>query len=205
MSNVVPAWLANHLYVAGARVSKTTDDGIIFYAQTGGTTGNAEPTWPTIPPWVVVDGGVTWWLASSFRQQTVAGVAAVLAAFHASNPTLLVQWQSARPRGQTNFTMPGAYIDARNEAATFAHDIRFTTLTTPVVVCVNVSDNVQAEAQMDAIMDGLRDAFTLAYHAANGVSITAQGVANDTDLPELGMPYLANIISIVSTVNEGRT
>jgi hypothetical protein len=58
---------------------------------------------------------------------------------------------------------------------------------------------------MDAIMDGLRDAFTLAYHAANGVSITAQGVANDQDLPELGVPYLANIISIVSTVSEGRT
>ena len=144
-------------------------------------------------------------LASSFRQQTVAGVEIVLAAFQASNPTLLVQTQTGRPRGANVFTMPGAWIDARSEVATFAHDIRFTTLTTPVVVAVNVSDNVQAEAQMDAIMDGLRDAFTLAYHAANNVSITAQGVANDQDLPELGMPYLANIISIVSTVSEGRT
>ncbi len=205
MSNVVPAWRANTAYLLGARVSEVTDNGLVWQAQVGGTTGNAEPTWPTIPPWTVTDGSVTWMLASSFRQQTVAGVAVVLAAFKAANPTLLVQVQNARPRSASNFTMPGAWIDARNEVATFAHDIRFTTLTTPVVVAVQISDNVQSETLMDAIMDGLRDAFTLAYHAANGVSITAQGVANDQDLPELGMPYLANIISIVSTVSEGRT
>jgi hypothetical protein len=63
----------------------------------------------------------------------------------------------------------------------------------------------QAEAQMDAIMDGLRDAFTLAYHAANAVSISAQSLAQDVDLPELGVPYLANVIGIVSTIAEGRT
>ncbi len=101
--------------------------------------------------------------------------------------------------------MPGAYIDARLEQTVFMHDIRQTTLTTPVVVLVQISDNQLAERQMDAIMDGLRDAFTLAFHATNPVSITAQSLAQDTDLPELGVPYLANVIGIVSTIAEGRT
>lgn len=204
MSNVVPAWTAATTYATGARVSKVTDDGLIFQASTGGISGNAEPTWPTVPPWTVADNTVTWMSASSFRQQTVTGVATTLAAFQAANPTLLVQVQNARPRSGSNFTMPGAYIDARQESTVFMHDIRQTTLTTPVVVLVQISDNVQAEAQMDAIMDGLRDAFTLAYHSTNSVSITAQAVATDTDLPELGVPYLANVIGIVSTIAEGR-
>lgn len=206
MANIVPTWTALKACLLGARVSKVTDDGLVFQASAGGTSGAAEPTWPTTSPWTVVDGTVTWMLASSFRQQVVTGVVAVLTAFQAANPTLLVQTSSARPRSATNFALPGAYIDTRSESVTFDHDIRYTTLTTPVIVCVQVSDNVQAEAQMDAIMDGLRDAFTLAFHAAaGGVSITAQGVANDTNSPELGMPYLANVIAIASTVNEGRT
>lgn len=204
MSNVVPAWTANHTYALGARVSKVTDDGLIFQVSTAGTSGNAEPAWPSGPPWTVTDNTVVWMLASSFRQQTVTGVATVLSAFKTANPTLLVQTSSARPRSGSTFAMPGAYIDARQENTVFMHDIRQTTLTTPVVVLVNLSDNEQAEAQMDAIMDGLRDAFTLAYHATNGVSITAQAVAADTDLPELGVPYLANVIGIVSTIAEGR-
>ncbi len=205
MSNVVPTWKAATAYLTGARVSKVADDGLIFQAETTGTSGNVEPTWPTVPPWTVVDSGVTWMLASSFRVQSVAGVAGVLTAFQAANPKLLVQVMTARPRGASTFTMPGAWIQARSETVTFAHDIRYTVVTIPVVVAVQVSDNEQAEAQMDAIMDGLRDAFTLAYHAATPISITAQTAAADTDLPELGMAYLANIIAIASTVQEGRT
>jgi hypothetical protein len=205
MANVVPAWTALTVYALGARVSKVTDDGLIFQASTGGTSGAAQPTWPTVHPWTVVDGTVTWMLASSFRQQTVAGVETVLLAFKAANPTLLVQVDTAKPRSGSTFTMPGAYVDARYESVVFMHDIRQTTLTTPVVVLVQVSDNQLAERQMDAIMDGLRDAFTLAYHATNAISITAQNVAQDTDLPELGVPYLANVIGIVSTIAEGRT
>jgi hypothetical protein len=205
MSNFVPTWTAATAYLTGARVSKVSDDGLIFQAEVGGTSGNAEPTWPTTPPWTVVDNGVTWMLASSFRVQSVAGVVSVLTAFQASNPILLVQVMTARPRGASTFTMPGAWLQARSETVSFDHDIRYTVITIPVVVAVQVSDNEQAEAQMDAIMDGLRDAFTLAYHAATPVSITAQTAAADTDLPELGMAYLANIISIASTVQEGRT
>lgn len=205
MSQIVPAWTALTAYALGARVSKVTDDGLIFQASAGGTSGAAEPVWPTMHPWTVVDGTVTWMLASSFRQQVVAGVEAVLAAFKAANPTLLVQVDTARPRSGSTFTMPGAYIDARQEQTVFSMGIRQTTLTTPVVVLVQIADNEQAEAQMDAIMDGLRDAFTVAYHAANAVSISAQSLAADTDLPELGVPYLANVIDIVSTIAEGRT
>lgn len=205
MSNIVPSWVAVHTYATGARVSKVTDDGLIFLASTGGTSGAGEPTWPSAPPWTVADGTVTWMLASSFRQQVVAGVETVLLNFKAANPTLLVQVDTARPRSGSTFTMPGAYIDARLEQTVFMHDIRQTTLTTPVVVLVQISDNQGAERQMDAIMDGLRDAFTLAYHAANAVSISAQNLAADTDLPELGVPYLANVIGIVSTIAEGRT
>ncbi len=205
MTQYVPAWKAATAYLTGARVSKVADDGLIFQAETTGTSGNAEPTWPTTPPWTVIDSGVTWMLASSFRVQSAAGVASVLNAFKASNPTLLVQVMTARPRGASTFTMPGAWIQARSETVSFEHDIRYTVVTVPVVIAVQVSDNQQAEAQMDAIMDGLRDAFTLAYHVTSSVSITAQTAAADTDLPELGDPYLANIIAIASTVQEGRT
>lgn len=206
MTNAVPAWLPAHTYALGARVSKVVDDGWVFYASVGGLSGNAEPVWPDpyIPPHTVVDNAVTWSQASSIRQQTVTGVGGVLTAFQVANPALLVQTMSARPRSASTVSLPCAYIDARQEQTVFIHDIRQTTLTTPVVVLVQVSDNEQAEAQMDAIMDGLRDAFTLAYHAVNNVSITSEGLAQDADIPELGIPTLGNVISIVTTIAEGR-
>lgn len=200
----LPAWASGTAYLAGARVSPTVPDGTAWLAETGGTSGGTEPTWPTAEPWTVVDGGVTWGLASTFRARCVAGVYAVLTDFRSANPTLLKGLWRARPKSMTNLDLPGAYLGPRRETVAHGSQIRQTTLTVPVTAIVPVPDNAEAETFMDDLMDALRDAFTLNYHAASGFSITSQEGADDGDQPEGGVPYLANSLAIVNTIAEGR-
>lgn len=58
---ITPAeeWQASTAYSAKDVVKKTTNDGEVMIAETSGTTGGTEPTWP-VDGGNVVDGGVTW-------------------------------------------------------------------------------------------------------------------------------------------------
>lgn len=200
-----PAWTTVTAYVAGARVTKVTDDGTNWIVETAGTSGVAEPTWPTVQPWTVTDGTVHWGLASSFRQQTVTGILAVLTAFKTANPTILAGVYAAPPKSGTVVDTPHAYIADRPEADTIAHDIRTRSLSVTVVLRDFVPDNLQAVLRMDALVDGLIDAFTLNYHAAGGYSITAQTGTASAAIPEQEVPMLTEEITVSSVITEGRT
>lgn len=54
------AWQPSHGYVVGELGVPNTDDGHIYVVQGGGTSGAAEPTWPTGAGANVTDGTVTW-------------------------------------------------------------------------------------------------------------------------------------------------
>src|SRR5690242_18555615 len=99
----LPVWTAGTAYLLGARVTPVSPDGTVWLAESPGTSGGTQPTWPTHEPWTVVDGGVTWGLASSFRARCVAGVYDVLSDFRDANPTLLKGLAHARPKSMTNF------------------------------------------------------------------------------------------------------
>jgi hypothetical protein len=200
----LPVWTAGTAYLVGARVTPVVADGTAWLAEVAGTSGISEPVWPTIAPWTVVDGGVTWGLASTFRARCVSGVYTVLSDLRTANPTLLKGLWKSRPKSMTNLDLPGAYLGTRREAVTHSSAIRQTTLSIPVTFVVPVPDNAEAETFMDDLMDAARDAFTLNYHAASGFSITAQDSADEGDEPEGGVPYLANSLVIVNTIAEGR-
>ena len=57
VANAAPAWAGETAYAAGAFV---LDTGRLYEATTGGTSGVAEPTWPTTTGATVTDGTVTW-------------------------------------------------------------------------------------------------------------------------------------------------
>lgn len=54
------AWVTGTAYSEGDIIIPTTRNGRRYRATTAGTSGTAEPTWPTATGGTVVDGGVTW-------------------------------------------------------------------------------------------------------------------------------------------------
>ena len=74
-------WTATTAYSTGAYVIPTTfgsisgEQGKIFKATTGGTTGSSQPTWPTSEGGTVTDGTVTWTEVSAlFAAGTFTGL-----------------------------------------------------------------------------------------------------------------------------------
>jgi len=60
----LPVWVAGTGYLVHSRVTPVTPDGTVWRATVAGTSAGTEPTWPSVAPWTVVDGGVTWIRAS---------------------------------------------------------------------------------------------------------------------------------------------
>jgi hypothetical protein len=183
-----PVWQANHAYLVTARVTPTVPDGTVWWVTVAGTSGNAEPTWPTTEPWTVTDGGVTWALASSERARQAAGLYASLVTFKAANPTLLVGISASRPKSLSASSMPFAYVGDRDESMSVGAHIRqrnFTGL--QVIVCDVVPDNAEAETRMDFLVDGLVDLFTKNYHSAGPRDLTQPSAVNGFQPPEEGL------------------
>lgn len=203
---VIPPWTALTPYLVGARVTPTVPNATTWYATVGGTSGAAQPTWPVIEPWTIVDGTVTWRLASSFRQNAVAGILATLTAFRAANPTLLLGIAGARPKSPIQLDLPGAYVDSANETISFGGGIRTRTLSgLSVVVLIPVSDNNEASTFSDLLIDGLVDAFTAAYHSADGSSLTLPTTVTEEAVDEGGAHVLGQRITFGTTFKaEGR-
>lgn len=184
----LPVWTANTAYLVTARVTKVVTDGTAWWATVAGTSGNSEPTWPTTEPWTVVDGGVTWALASTERAQQVAGLYTSLTTFKAANPTLLAQVSASRPDSLTNMSMPCAYVGDRDEQMNVGAHIRFRQFTgLSVVACDVTPSNAESEARMDFLIDGLVDVFTKYVHAASPLSLTNPTSVTGFQPPEVGL------------------
>lgn len=183
-----PTWQANHSYLVTARVTKVTTDGTAWWATVAGTSGNVEPTWPTVEPWTVVDGTVTWAHASSERQQQVAGLYASLATFQAANPTLLVGISASRPKSLNSVSMPFAFVGDRDESMDVGAHIRTRTFSgLQIIVCDIMPSNAEAEARIDFVVDGLVDLFTKNFHSASARAITQPSGVNGYQPPEEGV------------------
>ena len=59
------AWTASHAYALGDIVIPTTNNGFWYECTTAGTSGAAEPTWPTTEGLTVTDNTVVWTCRSS--------------------------------------------------------------------------------------------------------------------------------------------
>lgn len=206
LPQVTPAWVAVTPYLVGARVTAVVPDGLNWYATVAGTSGAAEPTWPTVEPWTVVDGTVTWRLATSFRQMYMSGLMTLLTNFRAANPWAVKGLASARPANLGKLDLPGIYIDGTDETIVHANGVRTRTMTgASIMLVVPIPDNAEAENALDVIVDALQDALTAGYHAIDGSSIMGQTSATEVPLDEGGVPYLGVLFTLGATSKaEGR-
>jgi hypothetical protein len=202
---MLPAWQPAHAYLLYGRVTPVVPDGRVFWVTVPGTSAGAEPTWPTMAPWTVVDGGVTWGLASSARALFVAELLAALQAFRAANPTLLLGVLPARPKSLSNASLPVAWVGSRDETLVHTGALRTRTFSgLTVEVADTVPDNDQAEARMDILIDGLMDLFTATFRNFP-TAITQQASVTEVSLDDRFPGLIGNIIGFGPTfVTEGR-
>lgn len=199
----LPAWTALTAYGVTGRITKATPDGTVWWAQVAGTSGAAEPTWPTADPWTVVDGTVTWGRASVARASMVAGLLQSLDTFRDANPKLLTAISASRPKSLTNMSMPGVYIADRDETIAIGASLRTRTFSGLAIVAVDVTpDNAESMARMDLLVDGLVDLFTKYYHSASPQSLTQPNAVTGFQPPEEGL-YCQLIQLGPSFVTEG--
>ena len=196
----LPIWTANTAVLAGKLVSKVVTDGTAWVATSAGTTGNAEPTWPTAAPWTVAAGTTGWGITTSFRTLTTAGVVAVLTAFRNANPNLLKGIAPERPKSMTNFTLPGAYVGSSDETITYGMQLETRTLQGLTVVLVDtIPDNIEAGARMDTLVDGLVGAFAAAFHGIDTKSVLQLSSVQDIPLDEAGNQYYGVVMTLGGT------
>jgi hypothetical protein len=205
LPQTTPPWVALTAYLVGGRVTPVTPNATSWYATTNGTSGAMEPTWPTTDPWTVVDGGVTWGLASSARALFVSELYNALVSFRAANPTLLAGVLNARPKSLSNASLPVAWVGSRNETLVHTGALRTRTFSgLTVEVADTVPDNDQAEARMDILIDGLMDLFTATFRNFP-TAITQQASVTEVSLDDRFPGLIGNIIGFGPTfVTEGR-
>ncbi len=199
----IPAWLPNHAYIAGTRVTPVSVDGTVWLVETAGTSAGTEPVWPTTTPWTVTDGSVSWGKASSFRQNFVSGIGTVLGDFITANPTMLKAYLPARPESGVAQSTPYAYLADRPETITHGSQIRTRIIRASVAIVDVIPDNEEALARMDGLIDGLVDTFTLNFHAAGAPSITVEEGANQVGDQEPGASLYEEVLTISGTLSQG--
>lgn len=197
----LPVWTAATAYLAGARVTPVVPNRTVWQATVAGTSAGAEPTWPTMEPWTVVDGGVTWQLASNVRQEAVRAAYGILTAFKAANPTLLLQCAPARPRSFSTVSLPFAYVGSRDETLPLANaGLATRAFTGLAIVAVDeVPDNTEAEARMDILIDGLWDVFMAGFHAIDGYSILQPSGVIGLDPGSIGEHLMGEMLLLGGT------
>lgn len=200
-----PAWAAATAYLAGAVITPVTPDGTVWRCVTAGTSGNAEPTWPTGSPWTVTDGTVTWWKGTTFRQDVNTGVGTtILQAFATANPTLLRKVLTERPQTLSG-ELPLAWIDQMDESITHANGVRQRQMDGLVV---NIADIAPAPEEFsdraNFVVDALLDWMTANYHSASATSIVEPVSVSERDFDEGGVHYTIVSIGCRAYIGEGR-
>lgn len=205
LAQTTPAWTTLTAYTQGARVTPVTPNGLNWYALVGGTSAVPEPVWPVSDPWTIVDGTVTWQLATSWRQLARDGAITTMRNFKTANPWAIPgEVLTSNPKSYSNMSLPGLYLDTIVESITYARGVRTRVVTIDVVLAVQAPDNDQAGAYTDIVCDALVDAFTAAYHAGDGSSILQLDSVAEVPLSE-GQPlYLGNVYTLTATKAEGR-
>ncbi len=204
-------WTANTAYAVGAVVMQTS--GLpLWHATVTGTSAGTEPTWPTIPPFTVVDGGtLTWELNTTFREDVRAGIVTTLNSFKSANPTLLRHVWRVRPESFTLGDLPAMTVGNLTESINTTQGIRqrqmdgFT-----LTITDNVADNTETSDRGDLLVDAIMDFLTANYHMASGVSIVEPIGVTDGESGAIGegagsLYWYSQVISFRAYVMEGRT
>ena len=204
----IPAWQGTHAYLAGAVVSTTT--GLPLYrCTTAGTSGVAEPTWPTADPWTVTDGTVIWTLNTTFRSDVYAAAQTLMSTFRAANPTLVRKVWPARPDSFTLGDLPCVVLGNFTERINTTQGVRQRMMDGFTVEVVDRAPLAnEAALRMTGLVDAILDYLTANYHAASGTSIVEPIGVTDGDTGAIGegtnLFWFSNLIMFRAYVSEGR-
>jgi hypothetical protein len=142
-------------------------------------------------------------MPTTFRSDVAVGILAVLNAFIAAHPTLLLRAYRARPENVT-VDMPAAFIDARPESVTHDSQIRTRLMSPSVVVVRAYTDNPETMTAFDTLVDLLVDAFTAQPQFAAGTMWDTFTVADEEyEIGEYLYPAVRFTFADV-TIMEGR-
>ena len=121
-------------------------------------------------------------MTTTFRADTVAGIKAVLDAFVAAHPTLLLRAYSARPESFPD--LPCAYVDYRSEAINHSQGVRDRQLNgLSFKVVDRITNNDETMQRMDILVDALIEHLTAYPQLGGTVGIWIRLTVTDEDAP----------------------
>lgn len=106
-------------------------------------------------------------MTTSVRQDLVAGVTTMMAAFMVANPTLLLRHFRSRPPS-VGADLPASFFDLRPEQVHHANGLRDRNITPSIVVVDRLTDNGETTDRFDVLVDTLMDWFTSYPHIITG-------------------------------------
>lgn len=106
-------------------------------------------------------------MSTTFRTDLVAGLASMVDAFIAANPTLLRRRFTIRPPSFTT-DLPCAYIDLRPEEVTFDTGTRTRTISPSVVLVDMLADSTETYTRLDTLVDAFLEHVTGYPHVVPG-------------------------------------
>ncbi len=106
-------------------------------------------------------------MASTFRQDIVAGLLVILDGFKTANPTLLRRTFATRPP-HFNTDLPCAFVGPRPESANHDSGIRTRTISVQVTFVDRITDNTETMRRMDVLVDKFADYLTTSPHVIAG-------------------------------------
>ena len=198
-----PAWLPSHTYLVNSIVTPVVANGMAYFTRAPGTSGIAEPTWPTNGG-SVVDGTITWDTGSTFREQFVAAMIAFLIGVSQANPTLLRKVYAARPGSLAAGDLPAAFIGDRDASLIYnPGPVQWTAL--PTVVIVDATpDSPQASLRMDTLVDGLIMLFASYPHLVSPTSVISLDQTRSVPYGEGPTHLIAEELHFQANIAQGR-
>jgi hypothetical protein len=204
-------WLPATAYSLLAVVSPTTFSvgSHTWQCTQAGTSGGTEPAWPdpTLGTTTITDGTVVWSVGTGFRQSLQAGIAAVVGAFAAANPTIIRSVRTVRPRSFTTAELPCFFIGSMDE--TIEHSVGIRTRTFGGLVCYwvdELTEQIESNDRANFAADVLADLFTANFHGAGAPSGLQQIGTTETEFNEGGVIYPALMFTFApnTAIAEGR-
>lgn len=141
---------------------------------------------------------------TTFREDTVDGIMAVLNTYIAANPGRLARAYRTKPLNVAAGDLPAVYVESRDER--IKHDLgyRLRTMSPTIVLVDRVADPGETSDRLDPLVDDLVDAFTAVPFLATETGWDEMTV---TDIPVIiGEAELAGVRFSLPNVNirEGR-
>ena len=141
-------------------------------------------------------------MPTTARADFVAGVATMMNAYIAANPTLLLRHYHIRPAQFQD--LPATYHDVVGEQVHHSQGLRDRVMSSAIVLVTRLTDNTETIDAQSILVDSLLDWFTSYPHIVAGTAWSDMTVATEPAGDE--NQFLATRFTLPDyTVKEGRT